>query len=146
MKKNKTKEGEIFLQFLKNRRLSFTRQRKVIFEHIIKNHDHFEVKHIIEALRKRKLRVSRATVYRTLAHLEECRLIKKMDLGHGYSHFEHTFGYKHHEHLCCEKCGKIVEFVDSILEKRIKKILELNLFNKTNHNVRILGICKNCQK
>ncbi len=139
-------ENEIFYQFLKNRGLSFTRPRKLILEQIYRDHDHFDVEEVVEALRKRKSRVSRATVYRTLVHLEDCNLIRRVDLGHGHSHFEHTFGHKHHEHLYCKKCGRIIEFVDPDLEERINKISVLNNFAIINHTVQIFGICKKCQK
>ncbi len=146
MKKNKRAESEIFFQFLKNRGLTFTNQRKLILEQVYKNHNHFEACEIVESLRKKNLRVSRATVYRTLAYLEECKLIRKLDLGHGHSHFEHVLGHKHHEHLYCEKCGKIVEFSDSILEDRIVKIAKSNNFVITEHHIQIFGLCKNCRK
>ena len=144
MKENNNTEIEIFCKFLKKRGFSFTRQRKMILEQVFKNHKHFEAKNIGEALLKRKLQVSRATVYRTLAHLENCGLIKKMDLRHGHSHFEHTHGHKHHEHICCEKCGKVIEFSDLHIEKKIAEILKKYDFNITNHSIQIFSICKNC--
>lgn len=146
MGKNNSTESEIFLKFLKENGLSYTRPRKRILEQIFMNHDHFDAEDIVEALRKRNSRVSRATVYRTLVHLEDCSLIRRVDLGHEHSHFEHTLGHKHHEHLYCKKCGNVIEFTDSILENRINKISELNRFNVINHTVQIFGICENCRK
>lgn len=143
-KKDNQTETEVFGNFLKHKGLSSTRQRKLVLEQVFKNHDHFEADEIVEALRKRKSRVSRATVYRTLTHLEECNLIRKVDLGHGHSHYEHILGHSHHEHLYCEKCGKIIEFTDSILENQIGKIAGSNGFTITSHNVQIFGICKDC--
>ena len=67
--------NKIFEQFLKERDLSFTMQRKLIIEQIFRDHNHFEVEEVVEGLRSRKKRVSRATVYRTLSYLEDCRLI-----------------------------------------------------------------------
>jgi len=139
-------ENEIFYKFLKDRGLSFTRPRKLILEQIFMNHDHFKVEDVVEALKKGKSHVSRATVYRTLAHLEDCSLIRRVDLGHGHSHFEHTFGHKHHEHLYCKKCGEIIEFTDPLLEERINKISKLNHFKVLTHTVQIFGICTKCNK
>ncbi len=137
-------EREIFSNFLKTKGLSSTRQRKVILDEVFRNHDHFEADEIVETLRKRMSRVSRATVYRTLAHLEACNLIRKVDLGHGHSHYEHTLGHRHHEHLYCDRCGNLTEFNDPVLEDRIEKIAESHGFTITNHTVQIFGICKTC--
>lgn len=144
VKKKNNKEIKIFSKFLKHKGLSVTKQRKLVLTQVFRNHNHFEADEIVEMLRKKDLRVSRATVYRTLAHLEECNLIRKVDLGHGHSHYEHILGHEHHEHLYCEKCGKIIEFADSILENRIKKISKSNRFKLASHTVQIFGICKDC--
>ncbi len=138
-------EADIFGNFLKSKGLSSTKQRNYILREVFRNHDHFEAEDIVDALKKRKSRVGRATVYRTLSHLEECGLIRRVDLGHGHSHYEHTLGHTHHEHLYCERCGKIVEFTDTILEKRILRIAEKNLFALTNHTVQMFGVCEDCR-
>ena len=44
----------------------------------------------------------------------------------------------------CEKCGKVIEFSDSHLEKKIAEILRKYNFNITNHSIQIFSICKNC--
>lgn len=146
MKKNSNREVEIFSKFLKDKGLSITTQRRLILDQVFKDHNHFEAEEIVGALKKRKLRVSRATVYRALAHLEDCNLIRKVDLGHGHSHYEHILGHKHHEHLYCEKCGKLLEFSDPTLEGRINRIAESNRFTITSHKVQIFGICGKCSK
>jgi Fur family ferric uptake transcriptional regulator len=146
VKKKNNKEIEIFSKFLKHKGLSVTKQRKQVLGQVFRNHDHFEAEDVVAELRKGDTRASRATVYRTLAHLEDCNLIRKVDLGHGHSHYEHILGHEHHEHLYCEKCGKLLEFSDPILEDRIKKIAELNKYSITSHTVQIFGICKDCSK
>ena len=139
-------ESDIFAHFLKKKGLSSTRQRQLILREVFRNHDHFEADEIVDALKKRNSRVSRATVYRTLSHLEECDLIRKVDLGHGHSHFEHTLGHKHHEHLYCSTCGMIIEFTDPILERQIEDIAASNRFSITNHTVQIFGVCEKCRQ
>lgn len=139
-------EKEIFRGFLKGKGLSLTRQRMLVLEQVYRNHEHFEAEEILKELQNREKRVSRATVYRTLSWLEKCQLIRKIDLGHGHSHFEHILGHVHHEHLYCDKCGKVIEFTDNILESRIKKIAQHYNFTITSHNVQIFGICRNCNR
>lgn len=145
-RKKSGKETELFSTFLKDRGLSFTRQRKLVLDQVFRNHSHFEAEEIVALLRKRDLRVSRATVYRTLTLLEDCDLIRKVDIGHDHSHYEHVLGHEHHEHLYCDKCGKLLEVYDPILEERIKNIAESNKFTITSHTVQIFGICKDCNR
>lgn len=146
MKKRSNKEIEIFSRFLKHKGLSVTKQRRLVLDQVFINHNHFEAEEIAELLRKRNLRVSRATVYRTLTHLEQCSLIRKVDLGHGHSHYEHILGHEHHEHLYCEKCGKLLEFSDPALEGRIIDIAQSNRFTITSHTIQIFGLCERCGK
>ena len=144
-RKNGT-EVEMFSDFLKKKGLSVTKQRRLVLDQVFKNHNHFEAEEIVVLLRKRNLRVSRATVYRTLTHLEDCNLIRKVDLGHGHSHYEHILGHEHHEHLYCEKCGKLLEFSDPALEGRIIDIAQSNRFTITSHTIQIFGLCERCGK
>lgn len=146
MQENSNNEIDIFRRFLKHKGLSVTKQRRLVLEEVFKNHNHFEAEEIVGLLRKRNLRVSRATVYRTLTHLENCNLIRKVDLGHGHSHYEHILGHEHHEHLYCEKCGKLLEFSDPILEGRIIDIAQSNRFTITSHTIQIFGLCERCGK
>lgn len=146
MQENSNNEIDIFRRFLKHKGLSVTKQRRLVLEEVFKNHNHFEAEEIVGLLRKRNLRVSRATVYRTLTHLENCNLIRKVDLGHGHSHYEHILGHEHHEHLYCEKCGKLLEFSDPVLEGRIIDIAQSNRFTITSHTIQIFGLCERCGK
>ncbi len=143
---NNRKEIEKFSSFLKEKGLKITKQRMEILKQILYTDDHFDTEEIFEKLRKRKLRVSRATVYRALAHIENCSLIRKLNLGNGRSFFEKTSGKEHHEHIYCTQCGKIIEFSDTIMENRIKKLSGFNGFKITNHNFQIFGICDDCRR
>ena len=135
---------ELFQHFLEEKGLSFTRQRKFIVEQVIKDQNHFKADDVVEALQNGSSKVSRATVYRTLSYLEECGIIRRVDLGTGYSHFEHTLGHSHHEHLYCRKCGKIIEFFDADLEERLNTIANANHFRAATHAVLIFGVCQQC--
>ena len=144
MNSHQLNEKRIFSQFLYNNGLLFTNQRKVILEQVYKNHSHFDIEEIVQQLSNYKIRVSRATIYRTLAHLEECKLIRKIDLGHGHAHYEHTIGHQHHEHLYCEQCGKIIEFDDQKIENSINDLCSQFKFTLQHHTLQIFGICNAC--
>jgi Fur family ferric uptake transcriptional regulator len=138
------KELELFRNYLKIKGFSVTLQRKEILAEVFKTHEHFEAEDIVVRLRGKGSKVSRATLYRTLTHLEECGLIRKIDFGHGHAHFEHILDHKHHEHLYCMQCGKIIEFDDKALETEMKKIIKKHEFTERLHTIKIFGLCKKC--
>jgi len=144
IKEKKTTEVEWFAQFLKKRRCFFTTQRKLIVHHVLTIQNHFDAKDLTGLFKIKNIRISRATIYRTLSQLEICGLIKKMGMRNGFSYYEQVLGTKRHEHICCEKCGKIIEFSDPILEKRIEEILKNNNFTTANNTVQIFSSCKKC--
>ena len=138
---------ERYERYLSANGYSDTRQRREILEEIYRQRRHFDVEDLIGQLRGRRLKVSRATVYRTIGHLEESGLIRKLGLDDDHAHYEITFGPAHHEHLVCEKCGRIVEIYDPDLERQLGRILRDNGFSKVaGHTVEIAGICCDCRE
>ncbi|MFH1729484.1 MAG: transcriptional repressor [Pseudomonadota bacterium] len=133
-----------FREYLKHKGLTLTLQRKLILDEIYKNHEHFEAEEIIQAFLTSRKKVSRATIYRTLVHLDECELIRKIDIGDGRARYEHIYGHEHHEHLCCMECSQLIEFTDKKLEKRIIKVAKKSKFHITSHTVQISGYCNAC--
>src|SRR5215813_2335699 len=61
-----TKERSKFVEFLEHKSLKLTRQRELLLEEIFKDDGHFEAEELVERMKHRDARVSRATVYRTL--------------------------------------------------------------------------------
>jgi Fur family ferric uptake transcriptional regulator len=116
-----------------------------VLREIYRKQSHFDVEELIQRMRQRGHRVSRATVYRTMGHLESSGLVRKLGLDNSHAHYEVTLGPAHHEHLVCERCGKIVEITDSIMEERLKQLLKKSGFSeKAYHTVEITGICMDC--
>ena len=100
-----------FKQALKKEGLKFTDQRYTIFKFLIDNNEHYDCDSIIEKLwQKNKVKVSRATAYRTLDLLVKYDFAKKMILDDGIARYENKLDYKHHDHMICIETGKIIEF------------------------------------
>ena len=81
-----------------------------------------------------------ATVYRVLTQLESAGLVIRHHFEGGQGMFELDRG-KHHDHLICIKCGKIVEFVNSEIEAKQHQIAEEAGFEITDHSLTIYGKC-----
>ena len=85
-----------------------------------------------------------ATIYRALAFLEEVNLISSIAINKDGKKFESN-DKKHHDHLVCIKCNKIIEFVDEDIEQKQKQIANDFGFKLLDHTMYLYGICENCQ-
>jgi Fur family ferric uptake transcriptional regulator len=89
--------------------------------------------------------VGRASVYRTLEQLEGLRLVQRVDLGGDAAGYERVSpGGHHHHHIVCERCGKVVPFEDSGLERAISRVSAAARFEVAEHDVTLRGTCARC--
>ncbi len=85
-----------------------------------------------------------ATVYRVLAQFEAAGLVTRQNFEGGHFVFELAKD-EHHDHLVCVACGKVLEFVDDMIEARQEKIAQEAGFTITAHALTIYGRCPTCQ-
>ena len=107
---------DILIDILRSDGLRYTAQRQAVWDEIRKSNEHRDAEEIYLKLKSDGVRVSRATVYRTIDVLVKNRLVRKMDVGDGRSLFEPRLDDKHHDHMICLETGNIVEFFDEELE------------------------------
>jgi Fur family ferric uptake transcriptional regulator len=135
-----------FQQFIQKYNLLWSTEREIITEQVFDNHFHFTADDLFIQLNKKGKDISRATVYRTLELLERSGLVSKIQMQSGKHLYEHIFGHEHHDHLICQKCGKIIEFYSEGIEELQRKVSSENNFKMTGHCLKIYGICSDCQK
>ena len=142
---NATSSLELFQELLKERGLKYTFERKLIYEEISHLKEHFDADSLYERFKKKGLRISRDTVYRTLPLLLESHVIQK-SAGAGKREFFERIGRKgHHDHMICVSCGKIIEFQCEDIEKLQEKVCSDYSFKLTFHDHRLFGSCEHCQ-
>lgn len=105
---------------------------------------HWRAEDIYKSLQEQGEDVGLATVYRVLTQFETAGLVIRHHFEGGQSMFEWDDG-QHHDHLVCVKCGKVEEFVDSVIEERQLLIAQKMNFQMTDHSLYIYGICRNCR-
>ncbi|HEY9049985.1 MAG TPA: ferric iron uptake transcriptional regulator [Gammaproteobacteria bacterium] len=105
---------------------------------------HQTAEDIYKALLDAGAEIGLATVYRVLTQFESAGLVNRHHFEGGQAVFELNEG-KHHDHLVCVKCGKVIEFMDNLIEERQKKIAEENGFKITEHSLILYGHCKSCK-
>jgi Fur family transcriptional regulator, ferric uptake regulator len=137
-------EREQFLGYLRNRGHRVTSERLAVFEEIYAQHGHIDAERLLESLRARGAKVSRATVYRNLELLVECGLVRKSRLGQGRFLFEHVHAGQEHDHLVCTGCGRVVEFVSPGIVALQGEICRAHGFQPARHALQIHGLCNRC--
>lgn len=136
-----------FEEFLQSRGKRITQERRRIVDYVFSHHDHFDADDLLDNLRRTGdgAKVSRPTVYRTLAALVEAGLLRKMVLD-GRSVYEHDYGYPQHDHLHCEQCGKLIEFHSEEVEQIRNAVARAHQFRVLGHRLIIDGICADCSR
>jgi Fur family ferric uptake transcriptional regulator len=140
------KKLQTVADFLKSHDFKLTNQRLKIIETIFETRDHFTADDLYDLLRGRGENVSKATVYRTLSLLCEGGIIESQDFGRGPLHYEAKLGEKHHDHLICTSCSKVVEFRMPELDDLQQKVARNRGFTIDSRSLRIFGICKKCRE
>ena len=108
--------SKILVKILKSEGLRYTDQRQAIWDEIQNSNEHRDAEDIYLELKERNVKVSRATVYRTIDVLVKNRLVRKMDVGDGRSLYEPRLDDEHHDHMICIDTGDIIEFYNKELE------------------------------
>jgi Fur family ferric uptake transcriptional regulator len=136
-----------FLEFLDQKGLRITVQRRVIIDTAFDTEEHFTAEQLLEWSRKKDKSVSRATVYRTLPLLTESGLVREMDFGKDYKFYDPNYAQSpNHNHIICQDCEKIVEFEDekiALLEDEISHKLG---FSIKSQRLQITGSCDKLKK
>jgi len=128
--------------------------RQAILEVLSNTEEHLSAEEIYLAVHKIYPNVGLTTVYRTLELLVDMGLVFKFDFGDKRARYELSQGpmsKKHHHHLVCTNCGRIIDYTDFIdEEKELLRRTEAGLSEKynfkiTNHLIQFYGLCEECQ-
>jgi Fur family ferric uptake transcriptional regulator len=138
------REKDQFLRFLRDRGQRVTAERLALFDEIFSQHGHIDAEELLAAMKARSLKISRATVYRNLDLLVESGLARKSRLGSRGFLYEHVHPGQQHDHLVCNGCGRVVEFVSPGIAALQSEICRAHGFVPTRHTLQIAGLCNPC--
>ena len=135
-----------FREVLATKKLRLTRERQILIEEVFAEHSHFDAEQLIDRLgcRDDGRRVSRATIYRTLALLEEAGLIRKVARQDERDVYEHRYGYPRHDHLICRQCGSLTEFAEPRIGELLEEIAAARGFRMSGYRLEVDGLCDAC--
>ncbi len=128
--------------------------RQVVLNVLSRTDKHLSAEEVFIAVRKIYPAIGLTTVYRTLELLVEMGIVAKFDFGDNRARYELAEGPKgvrHHHHLVCSKCGRVIDYTDFIdEEKELLARTEKGLSDKynfkiTHHMIQFYGLCDMCR-
>jgi len=134
-----------FRTYLREQRLKSTAQRDAIVEVFLDGVGHASVEELYGRVRQRNPGIGYATVYRTMKLLTECGVADERHFRNGEARYE-IAEKDHHDHLICERCGKIVEFEEKRIESLQEETAKRLGFELRGHKMELYGVCQECRR
>ncbi|HEY4188222.1 MAG TPA: transcriptional repressor [Polyangia bacterium] len=140
------KTDQIWRTFLVDKGLNASKTRDDVVAVFLETKAHIDLQSLHEAVRRRHPGIGFATVYRTMKLLEDAGLAHARRFGDAKETlYEVAAGRSHHDHLICESCGKIVEFVSPEVERLQDGIASRHGFALSRHRHELYGTCAECR-
>jgi Fur family peroxide stress response transcriptional regulator len=135
---------ETLRQRCRQQGLVLTPQRRAILRAVLDADDHPSADRVHAALARRRVRVSRATVFRTLETFARLGLITKAC--HPGSSVRYDRRLDRHHHLVCLRCDRVTDIQDSRLDALPVPDTRRFGFTVSDFKVQLRGICRECRE
>ena len=130
----------IFRRYLHAEKLKFTPERARILDAALRRAGLFDTESLTADLKSLGHRVSRATVYRTVAHLHDAGILKQVFFDHKQSYYEVVAGRQPYDYLICVETGRVIEFNSDRLRALRDEICQEHGFKPLSHQFQVYGI------
>jgi Fe2+ or Zn2+ uptake regulation protein len=129
---------------LDNAGYRLTAPRRAVADLIAEYDGHFTASELEEAARRRRLGISRATLFRALDLFAELEVVERLDLPSG----EHAYvpcAPSHHHHVICSRCGRSSRVEDHGLSDVVAEVSRRSGYQIQSHRLELFGLCLRCQ-
>jgi Fur family ferric uptake transcriptional regulator len=130
----------IFRRYLHTEKLKFTPERAMMLDLVLRREGLFHPEQLVDDLKKLDRRVSRATIYRTLAHLQDAGILKQVFFDNKQSYYEVIAGRQAYDYLICIATGRVIEFSSDKLRKLRDEICREHGFDPLSHQFHVFGL------
>jgi Fur family ferric uptake transcriptional regulator len=144
--KQLTEARGIYADFLKKNKMFFTKERTQLLNFIFDQKGHFSADELMFEMQKAEVKISRATLYRSLSQMVEANILSESDFGHGHTHYEISLGSKPHVHLICTDSGDVREVHSQKLEDALNDLARKEGFKIKRYKIQVFGVSKSSRK
>ena len=128
-----------YAEFLKRNKMFLTKERTALLEFIFEQEGHFSADELLYEMQRTGLKVSRATLYRTLSQLVEAGVLSESDFGHGHTHYEIDMDDDPHIHLVSLDSDDVREVTSDKIITALAEVLLQEGFVPRRYNIQIFG-------
>lgn len=121
-----------------------TGPRRAVADLINEYDGHFTALELETEARRRRLGISRATLFRALDLLTELHVVERVDLPSG-DHAYVPCARAHHHHVICSRCGRATEVEDCGVADAVDEIARRSGYRIDAHRLELFGLCRHCQ-
>lgn len=130
---------------IKKSGLKMTESRSKILTLLSKTDQHMTAEDIYKHFATSEKPANFSTIYRTLQQFVENNIIIKHYFESQPQAYYEIAPADHHDHLLCLDCGRVIEFVDQIIEQRQIDIATEHGFVIDSHTLHLQGRCQTNQ-
>ena len=119
---------------------------QAVLENVRSTENHPTALEVYEAVKRVRLSIGLASVYRILHYLVEQEYIRELDIGNESSRYDGRTS--RHDHAICRSCGMLLDVpVELILSQQaLQDAAQATGIELESHEVRLYGLCTSCQK
>ena len=129
------------------RRLTPQRKRVLELFERLGSGCHLSAEEVHQQLAGLQLKVSLATVYRTLRLLADMGFLQELELSEGGRRFELAVAeHRDHHHVVCIRCGRTEEFESESVLRAGTEAAEQFGFKLIESSLKVRAICAACQR
>ena len=123
-----------------------TMQRIAVCTALVAHHGHPTASQIWDNVHKAHPSISQATVYNTIAALEELRLIKRLEIA-GDEHTHYDLDLAPHVNVVCKRCGRIDDVYTDTLEALLGLVATRSDYSlDPGAGMIVYGLCAECRQ
>ncbi len=117
-----------------------TRYAALILQMIQMSSEHLTAEQIFLSLKETEPKIVLATVYNNLNQLHAQNLIRKITMAGSPDRYDVT---KKHDHLICQKCGKLSDICFSDFTRHLEEQLQGSILG---YDLKVFYLCPDCKK
>jgi len=135
---------ERFVETCRAKGMKVTHQRMEVFRELAGAEEHPDAEAIYQSVRRRVPAISRDTVYRTLASLEEQGIVRKAEILYNKARYDANM--ERHHHFVCTECGLVRDFYSKALNELPIPKAASALGRVESTHVQLRGLCSTCAR